>query len=318
MTPADARPGPQEPPSHAPGAQEGQARPAPGPSIPGPGPRDLAAAGPAHPPGLGPRPAGDEASARRLAWRGAMALAGRESRRFLKVWAQTLGAPVVTTLLFLAVFVLALGDAKQEVGGIPYLQFLGAGLVMMALAQNAFANTASSLVIMKVQGNIVDLLMAPLPAWALLGGLVAGGVLRGLAVAAVVLAAMWPIVGFPVPAPLTALAFATLGAALMAILGVLAGLWAQKFDQLATVTNFVVTPLAFLSGTFYAVERLPEPFRGIAHADPLFWMIDGFRAGLAGHAEGRTALGLLALAAVTAGLWWLALARLRQGWRLRA
>jgi ABC-2 type transport system permease protein len=252
------------------------------------------------------------------AWRGFLALATRETWRFLKVWAQTLGAPVVTTLLFLAVFVLALGDTKREVGGIPYLEFLGAGLVMMALAQNAFANSSSSLVIMKVQGNIVDLLMAPLPPAALLGGLVAGGALRGLAVAAVVLAAMWPLVGFAAPAPLTALVFAALGATMMAILGVLAGLWAQKFDQMATVTNFVVTPLAFLSGTFYSVERLPEPFRAVAHADPLFWMIDGFRAGIAGHAEGNTALGLTGLLLANALLWWLALRLVRRGWRLRA
>lgn len=252
------------------------------------------------------------------AWRGFLALAGRETRRFLKVWAQTLGAPVVTTLLFLAVFVLALGETKREVGGIPYLEFLGAGLVMMALAQNAFANSSSSLVIMKVQGNIVDLLMAPLPPAALLGGMVAGAALRGLAVAAVVLATMWPLVGFSLPAPLTAFAFAVLGATLLGTLGVLAGLWAQKFDQMATVTNFIITPLAFLSGTFYAVERLPQPFRAIAHADPLFWMIDGFRAGLTGHAEGNTLLGLVGLVAANAALWCLALHLVRRGWRLRA
>jgi ABC-2 type transport system permease protein len=250
--------------------------------------------------------------------RGFLALTSRETKRFLKVWAQTLGAPVVTTLLFLAVFVLALGETKKEVGGIPYLEFLGAGLVVMALAQNAFSNSASSLIIMKVQGNIVDLLMAPLPPAALLGGLVAGAALRGLAVAAVVVATMWPIVGFSIPAPLTALAFAVLGSTLMAILGVLAGLWAQKFDQMATITNFVITPLAFLSGTFYSVERLPEGVRMVAYADPLFWMIDGFRAGIAGHAEGNTVLGLLALAATTLALWFVTLRLVRQGWRLRA
>lgn len=262
--------------------------------------------------------AADARPAGHAAWRGFLTLTGREARRFLKVWAQTLGAPVVTTLLFLAVFVLALGEVKKEVGGIPYLHFLGAGLVVMALAQNAFANSASSLVIMKVQGNIVDLLMAPLPPSALLGGLVAGGALRGLAVAAVVLAVMWPITGFAVPAPLTALAFAVLGAVLMATLGVLAGLWAEKFDQMATVTNFVITPLAFLSGTFYSVERLPGPLRAVAHADPLFWMIDGFRAGLTGHAEGHTLAGLAALLLANATLWFLALRLVRRGWRLRS
>ncbi len=256
--------------------------------------------------------------ARHPALRGFLALTGRETKRFLKVWAQTLGAPVVTTLLFLAVFVLALGEVKKEVGGIPYLQFLGAGLVVMALAQNAFANSSSSLIIMKVQGNIVDLLMAPLPPAALLGGLVAGGALRGMAVAAVVVATMWPLVDFPVPGPLTAIAFAALGSTLMAMLGVLAGLWSQKFDQMATITNFVITPLAFLSGTFYSVERLPEPVRSIAHADPLFWMIDGFRAGMTGHVEGSTLLGLAALLTVNLVLWTITLNLVRKGWRLRA
>ncbi len=273
-----------------------------------------------HPPRPLTPPAASLAGTTRTASaiQGFRALAGRECRRFLKVWAQTLGAPVVTTLLFLAVFALALGETKKEVGGIPYIQFLGAGLVMMALAQNAFANTSSSLVIMKVQGNIVDLLMAPLPPAAFLGGMVAGGVVRGLAVAAVVLAALWPLVGFPVPSPFTALAFAVLGSLLLSLLGVLGGLWAQKFDQMATVTNFVITPLAFLSGTFYAVERLPEPLQWVAHADPLFWMIDGFRAGIAGHAEGNTALGLFGLLLANGALWWLALHLVRRGWRLRA
>jgi ABC-2 type transport system permease protein len=129
---------------------------------------------------------------------------------------------------------------------------------------------------------------------------------------------MWPLVGFSVPSPLTALVFATLGSTMMATLGVLAGLWAQKFDQMATVTNFVVTPLAFLSGTFYSVERLPEPIRAIAHADPLFWMIDGVRAGLAGHAEGNTLLGLVGLVVANVALWTVTLLAVRRGWRLRA
>ncbi len=269
---------------------------------------------PDTPPAAGLTGTGRAASALRACW----ALTERECRRFLKIWVQTLGAPVVTTLLFLAVFVLALGDMKREVGGTPYLEFLGAGLVMMALAQNAFANSSSSLVIMKIQGNIVDLLMAPLPPSALLGGLVAGATLRGLAVAAAVLATMWPLVGFSLPAPLTALAFAVLGSLLMAILGVLGGLWANKFDQMATVTNFIITPLAFLSGTFYSVARLPEPLQAVAHADPMFWMIDGFRAGLTGHAEGNTLLGLVGLLLADVLLWCIALMLVRRGWRLRS
>lgn len=251
-------------------------------------------------------------------WPGFRALAAREIRRFLKVWAQTLGAPVVTTLLFLGVFVLALDAPGHRVGGTPFVQFLGAGLVMMALAQNAFANVSSSLLIAKMQGNIVDLLMAPLPPAALLGGLLAGSVVRGLLVGSICLMVMWPLAHFPVPDPLLALLAAALAATVLGLLGLLAGLWAEKMDHLATVTNFLVTPLAFLSGTFYSVERLPGALRLLAHADPLFWMIDAFRAGLTGHAEGRPWLGLLGLAVVALALWLLALGLLRRGWRLRA
>jgi ABC-2 type transport system permease protein len=171
---------------------------------------------------------------------------------------------------------------------------------------------------MKVQGNIVDLLMAPLPPAALLGGLLAGSVVRGLMVAAVSLLAMAPIIRFPVPDPLLALLVAVLAAVILGLVGLLAGLWVEKMDGLATVTSFVVTPLAFLSGTFYSVERLPEPLRLLAHADPLFWMIDGFRAGLTGHADGRPWLGVLGLALVAAALWALSLRLVRRGWRLRA
>lgn len=252
-----------------------------------------------------------------IAWAGYRALAGREIRRFLKVWSQTLGAPVVTTLLFLAVFVLALGEPGRLVQGVPYLAFLGAGLAMMALAQNAFANASSSLVISKVQGNVVDLLMAPLRPSVLLGGLVTGAAVRGVLVAAVTLAAIWPLARFAVPDPALVLAAALLGAVLLGLLGVLAGLWAEKFDQMATVTNFVITPLTFLSGTFYEVSRLPAPLRAVAHADPVFWMMDGFRAGLTGLAEGRPWLGMLGLLVLDAALWALALGLLRRGWRLR-
>lgn len=242
----------------------------------------------------------------------------REVSRFLKVWAQTLGAPVVTTLLFLAVFVLALGDAKREVDGTPYVAFLGAGLAMMAIAQNAFANTSSSLAIARMQGNLVDLLMAPLPPAVFLGGLVGGAIARGMAVGAVSIAAIAPFAGFSwadVPLLLLAAFFA---AAMMGLLGVLAGLWAEKIDQLAAVTNFVITPLAFLSGTFYSIHRLPDGVRHVAYVDPLFWMMDAFRAGLTGHADGRPWLGLVALAVVTGGLWVVTLRLVKSGWRLRA
>jgi ABC-2 type transport system permease protein len=202
-------------------------------------------------------------------WIGLWTLYKREVRRFLKVAAQTVTGPVVTTLLFLAVFSVALGRRAPPVEGVTYIQFLAPGLIMMAMAQNAFANTSSSLLIAKVQGNISDFLMAPLSAGELTTGLILGGVTRGLLVGLVVSVAMWPFVRFALAHPGFALFHATAATLLLALLGVFGGLWSQKMDHLAAVTNFVVTPLTFLSGTFYSVADLSPAFRAAAHLNPL-------------------------------------------------
>jgi len=224
----------------------------------------------------------------------------------------------VTTLLFLAVFVLALGRERRAVGDVPYTEFLAAGLIMMAIAQNAFANASTSLVISKTQGNIVDLLMAPLSPGEILAGFALGTVVRGLAVGLAVAVAMRLMVPYGLHAPAVAL-FHAVGAALMlGLLGIVTGIWAEKFDQMATISNFVVTPLAFLSGTFYSIERLPEPLRLAAMANPMFHMIDGFRYGLTGHHDGPLWLGGALVASVDIGLWLFALLLLRRGYRLKS
>ncbi|HZA65856.1 MAG TPA: ABC transporter permease, partial [Geminicoccaceae bacterium] len=189
----------------------------------------------------------------------------KEVRRFLKVPGQTLLAPVVTTLMFLLIFALALGRSGRTIEGLPFLQFLAPGLIMMAVIQNAFANTSSSILIGKIQGNIVDLLMPPLRPGELMFGLVAGGVTRGLVVAVVVTLVMLPAVSLGIAHPLLVLFYALSGSLMLALLGLLGGLWAEKFDQMATVTNFVITPLSFLSGTFYSIAQLPAPFLVAAH-----------------------------------------------------
>lgn len=238
-------------------------------------------------------------------------------RRFLAVGAQTVTGPSLQALLFLLVFAVALGRAELEIGGLAYLEFLAPGLVMMTVIQNAFANSSSSLVIAKMNGTIVDYLMPPLGPWQLVLPMAFAGVTRGLVVGAVVLAVMQPFVPMLPQSALLALALPVLAGFVMACLGILVGLWAEKMDQLAVATNFVVTPLAFLSGTFYSVEQLPEPFATAAHFNPFFHMIAGFRYAMSGFAETAPATSL----AVVGGLALLLALLCRQafaiGWRIK-
>lgn len=249
---------------------------------------------------------------------GLWTLYAKEVRRFLKVGTQTVLAPVVTTLMFMAIFALALGGTGRTVGGMPYLVFLGPGLIMMAIVQNAFANTSSSLIIAKVQGNIVDYLMPPFRPAELLVGVVMGGVTRGLLVGVAVWLSMLPFVTLPLPHPLAAIYFVLAASLMLSLLGTLAGLWSEKFDQMAAVTNFLITPLSFLSGTFYSVGALPEAFHVLALANPFFHMIDGIRWAMTDHADGSIVLAAASLAVVNVALWWAALWMLRTGYKLKA
>jgi ABC-2 type transport system permease protein len=251
-------------------------------------------------------------------WLGFWTLYVREVRRFLKVSLQTVAAPVVTTLLFLAIFLLALGGQQRHIGDISYAEFLAPGLVMMAMAQNAFANTSSSLMIAKVQGNIVDVLMPPLSAAELTLGFALGGVTRGILVGFVVAAAMAVFVPLRMAEPGFVLFHAVAASLLLSLLGVLGGIWADKFDHIAAVTNFVVTPLSFLSGTFYSIERLPQPWHAVALWNPFFYMIDGFRYGFIGHADASVWVGIGVMVAVNAWLLALCHALFARGYKLKA
>ena len=252
-------------------------------------------------------------------WLGMQTLYVKEVRRFFKVQMQTIWAPAITTLMFLAIFTLALGNAKGEVLGFPYSTFLAPGLIIMGMTQNAFQNSMSSLIIGKVQGTIVDVLMPPLSHGELLTCYVAGAVTRAWAVGLAVWVAMllWPGVTVSIANPLLVLLFGTLGALLLALLGVLTGIWADKFDHGAAVTNFVVQPLTLLSGTFYAIDRLPPGMQAVSRANPFFYMIDGFRAGFIGVAEAPLWLGATIVGGLCALLWALAYALLKSGWKLR-
>ena len=250
--------------------------------------------------------------------RGLWTLYQKEVRRFLNVYTQTLMAPMVTTLLFLAIFTLALGRAVQQAGGVPYDQFLAPGLVMMAMAQNAFANTSSSIVIGKIQGNIVDILMPPLSSWELTLGIAGGGLTRGMMVGGVVCLGMALFVPIRIHDPLFILFHAFNASLMLALLGMIGGIWAEKFDHIAAVTNFLITPLSFLSGTFYSIERLPESWHFIALLNPFFFMIDGFRYGFIGHADGSLTAGILVVLLVNLTLWIVTLRMFAMGYRLKA
>ena len=250
-------------------------------------------------------------------WLGLWTLYLKEVRRFWNIATQTIAAPVVTTLLFLAVFALALGSGSVAVAGLPYIQFLAPGLVMMAMTQNAFANTSSTLVIAKVQGNIVDLLMPPLSPAEQTAALALGGLTRGLVVGSAVWLSMIPFAGFHVHSPFFTAYHAVMASLMLSLLGVLGGLWSEKFDHLAAVTNFIVTPLAFLSGTFYSTERLPEPWLTVAHLNPFFYMIDGFRYGMTGHADGGMATGVAVVAAANVALALLSHRLFKTGYKLK-
>lgn len=254
----------------------------------------------------------------RVNWLGLWTLYQKEVRRFLKVFVQTVAAPMVTSLLFLLVFTLALGRGDMVIAGVSYSEFLAPGLIMMAIAQNAFANNSSSLVVAKVQGNIVDTLMPPLGPAELTAGFALGGVTRGLAVGLSTLLAMWLFVPLTIAHPGYVLFHGLAAALLLSLLGIIGGIWADKFDHIAAVTNFVIVPLTFLSGTFYSTERLPGIWYDLAHVNPFFFMIDGFRYGFIGHADAAPAIGLAVMTGCNLVLLAVSYAMLKSGYKLKA
>ncbi len=254
----------------------------------------------------------------RVNWLGLGTLAQREVQRFLSVWTQTLCAPLVTAALFMLIFNIAIGPRRGDVMGVPFLHFIAPGILMMTLIQNAFANTSSSIVIAKVQGNIVDTLMPPLSAVELLLGYLAGAVVRGMLVALVIAAGLAVFIGIVPAHPLWVLGFALLGSAFLGALGIVAGIFANKFDQMAAITNFVVTPLAFLSGTFYSVEALPPVLNEITHLNPIFYLIDGVRYGVIGVSDSAPAFGFVVVGLSTAATCLLAWRMIVTGYRLKA
>ena len=248
---------------------------------------------------------------------GAQPLFVKEVLRFWKVAFQTVAAPVLTAILYLLIFGHVLGDHAKVFGSIGYTSFLIPGLVMMSVLQNAFANSSSSLIQSKITGNLVFLLVAPLSHWAWFLAYVGASVVRGLAVGAgVLLATLW-FAPLHLAQPLWILVFGLAGAAMMGALGLVAGLWAEKFDQIAAFQNFIIMPMTFLSGVFYSVGSLPLFWKGVSHLNPFFYMIDGFRYGFFGVSDVPPATGLLVVGASLAVVCGLCLHLLRTGYKIR-
>ena len=251
-------------------------------------------------------------------WRGLRELYFKEVRRFWKVLFQTIFAPVITSMMFLLVIVFAFGRGSTIIVGYPFEDFLLPGLVIMTMIQNAFANTSSSILVSKIQGNIVDVLMPPLSALELTIAWTLGGVTRGLIVGLVTGIAMASFaevhlnnIGY--------IAFhAIAGCLFMSLAGILTAVWAEKFDHMAAVTNFIVTPLTFLSGTFYTTDRLPDWAQFLANYNPFFYNIDGFRYGFLGQESSQPLIGILVMVAVNIVLFVCTYFVIKTGYKLKA
>ncbi|ALL63876.1 ABC-type multidrug transport system, permease component [Paraburkholderia caribensis MBA4] len=241
----------------------------------------------------------------------------KELLRFWKVAFQTVLAPVITALLYLTIFGHALRDHVQVYPGVLYTSFLVPGLVMMSVLQNAFANSSSSLIQSKITGNLVFVLLPPLSHWEMYGAYVLAAVVRGLSVGlGVFIVTVW-FIPMSFSAPLYIIAFAVLGSAILGTLGLIAGIWAEKFDQLAAFQNFLIMPLTFLSGVFYSTHTLPPVWREISRLNPFFYMIDGFRYGFFGMSDINPMWSLLIVGGFFVVLAVLAMRMLASGFKLR-
>jgi ABC-2 type transport system permease protein len=241
----------------------------------------------------------------------------KEVLRFWKVGFQTVAAPVITAILYMLIFGHVLEGSAKVYGQVNYTAFLLPGLVMMSVLQNAFANSSSSLIQSKIMGNLVFLLLTPLSHRAWFVAYVGSSVVRGLAVGAGVMAVTWWYAQPTLVAPWWILVFGIMGAALLGTLGVIAGLWAEKFDQMAAFQNFVIVPMTFLSGVFYSIHSLPDFWQRVSHLNPFFYMIDGFRYGFFGVSDVSpwVSLGLVSAALAVVGA--VALHLLRTGYKIR-
>jgi len=251
-------------------------------------------------------------------WVGAINLFYKECSRFFVVWAQTLLSPLVSSLLFLLVLTLALGNERGEVLGFSFIEFLAPGLIIMSLISQSFSHSVSSLMISKMQGNIVDMLYAPLSASEVTLAIILAAVTRSIVIAIISILVFSVIVDLNFYNFFYIFTFGFLGCFVLGSLGFITGLWAEKFDHTATITNFIVTPLTFLSGTFFTIDKLPVFFKNISLMNPFFYIIDGFRFGFLGKSDGSIIFGLVYLIILSISMWYLAYYLFKKGYKVKS
>ena len=251
-------------------------------------------------------------------WVGFKTLWQKECQRFLVVWAQTLLSPLVSSLLFLSVLTLALGTDRDQVLGYSFINFLAPGLIAMSIIAQSFSHSVSSLMISKIQGNIVDTLFSPLSALEVSLAIILAAVTRSLLIGIISIIVFSIIIEINIYNMFVIFIFAFLNSFILGALGFITGLWAEKFDHTATVTNFIITPLSFLSGVFYSIDRLPSFFQSISLINPFFYMIDGFRYGFLGTSDGSIIFGLIYLTILSIFLWLVAFYLYKIGYKIKS
>ena len=251
-------------------------------------------------------------------WYGTWTLYKKEVLRFLIVWIQTIFSPLISSLLFLLVLSLAIGADRGDVLGVPFITFLAPGLISMQVIQQSFSHSSSSFMIGKIQGNIVDLLYAPLSASEVTISVALAAVTRSVMIAIVSIIVFKFIIEIEITNYLLLVTFTLLSSFILGNIGIIAGLWAEKFDHMATVTNFLIVPLSFLSGTFYSIERLPEVLQMISKVNPFFYMIDGFRYSFIGKADGSIFIGLVYLSVLSFVSWFVTYLLYKKGYKIKS
>lgn len=251
-------------------------------------------------------------------WVGAYSLYIKETLRFLNVFGQTIIGPIVTAILFLLVISLAIGNERSDVLGVPFIEFLAPGLIAMQVIQQAFSHSSSSLLMGKVMGNIVDLIGAPLSAGEVSLSIIFASVTRALTISIISIIIFSLIIEIEIKNYVVFILYLFLSSFIMGAAGFIAGLWADKFDHMATVTNFIIVPLSFLSGTFYSVDRLPELLKTLSYYNPFFHMIDGFRYSFINNMDGSITFGLMYLTIFSIIIWYIAYLLYKKGYKIKS
>ena len=251
-------------------------------------------------------------------WIGAWTLYKKEVLRFLAVWIQTIFSPIITSLLFLLVLSVAIGSDRGEVLGVSFVMFLAPGLIAMQVIQQAFSHSASSFMIKKIDGSIVDILYAPLSPIEVTLAIILSAVTRSLMIAIISIITFYFIIDIKIMDYSILLIFTFLSAFILGATGMIAGLWSEKFDHMATVTNFIIVPLSFLSGTFYTIKKLPEFLQTISKANPFFYMIDGFRYSFIGEADSSIFFGIIYLSILCIFLLLISYLLFKNGYKIKS